>query len=124
MTEETAKIFDAPWEDASYVVEDMSYFDIKDAHGQVFCSCWVQYYTSKEKPGIDEDAAERTMNRILRLPELYDALMDAAVQFCPDAFLANDECRLCPKEQCKGREWIELLRKVRNGEGVSETNQN
>ena len=79
MTKETEQLFDAPWEDASYSVEDMSYLDIKDAHGQVFCSCWVQYYTSKEKPGIDEDAAEKTMNRILRLPELYDALMDAAV---------------------------------------------
>ena len=136
MTEETVKIFDAPWKDATYSVEDMSYFDIKDAHGQVFCSCWVQYYTSKEKPGIDEDAAEKTMNRILRLPELYDALANAVRDACQDCvdqvydhptgydpveygclFKDKNCCEMC-------RSWIELLRKVRNGEGVSETDQN
>ena len=136
MTEETAKIFDAPWEDASYTVEDMSYFDIKDVHGQVFCSCWVQYYTSKEKPGIDEDAAEKTMNRILRLPELYDALANAVRDACQDCVdqvydhptdydPVKHGCLFKDKNCCEmRRSWIELLRKVRDGEGVPETDKN
>jgi hypothetical protein len=115
MTEETKKLFDAPWADASYVVEDMSYFDINDAHGQCMCSVHTQYFTSEKKPGIDEDAAEQTMNRILRLPELYDKLMWSVVQKCPDAFLTLDECRLCTDKKCEYREIVELLRKVRDG---------
>lgn len=93
MTEETKKLFDAPWEatDADFVVDNDGYW---------ICSC--------ESP--------ETANRLARLPELYDALMEAAVNYCPDAFFANDECRLCPDKKCIGRKWIELLRKVRDGE--------
>lgn len=116
MTEETKKIFDAPWEDASYVVEDMSYFDINDAHKQCMCSCHVQWYTSNEKPGIGEDMAEKTKNRILRLPELYEALLEAAKEYCPNLKHDIDHCRNCGGENCKATEWCELLQKVRNGE--------
>ena len=107
MTEETAKIFNAPWEAEEYK-HGKGAFVVRNNGGYL----------------VAENMSEQDAARLARLPELYDALMDAAVQFCPDAFLANDECRLCPKEQCKGREWIELLRKVREGEGVSETDKN
>lgn len=93
MTDETKRIFDAPWQiwgDGCQVC------DIRGTE-RAYC----------------EDIKDSA--RFARLPELYDALMDAAVQLYPDAFLANDKCRLCFKTQCKGREWIELLRKVRDG---------
>jgi len=122
MTEETKKQFDAPWTDASYVVEDMSYFDINDAHGQCMCSVWTQYFTSEKKPGIDEDAAEKTMKRILRLPEMYDALREAAGGKCWSCAGVNVDKVLdngCPKGHngdCYVAKWIEILKKVRDGE--------
>lgn len=59
---------------------------------------------------------EKDANRIARLPELYEALMYLVVNYCHEAFLSCDECRLCPDKNCKGRKWVELLRKVRDGE--------
>lgn len=94
MTDETKKLFGAPWQiwgDGCQVC---------DTHGTERAYC--------------EDIKDSA--RLARLPELYDALMEAAVQLYPDAFLANDKCRLCFKAQCKGREIVELLRKVRDGE--------
>lgn len=94
MTDETKKAFTAPWH--SNLKEDY----VEDAKGFVIAKCLSNPIT----------------NCFSHLPELYDALMDVAVQIYPDAFLANDKCRLCFKAQCKGREIVELLRKVRDGE--------
>ena len=122
MNEKTKEIFAAPWTDASYVVEDMSYFDINDAHGQCMCSVWTQYFTSEKKPGIDEDAAEKTMNRILHPPELYDALVEAAAGKCWSCAGESSETMLdkpCPKghdEDCYVAKWRQVLKKVRDGE--------
>jgi len=71
------------------------------------------YIPDSNWKGCEENFVRR--DKVQYLPELYDALMDAAVQLYPDAFLANDKCRLCFKAQCKGREWSELLRKVKDG---------
>lgn len=96
MTDETKKLFDAPWR-----VDNRRYpFDVTESDGFWVCEC----------------ATLETANRLARLPELYDKLMWAVVQKCPDAFLALDECRLCPDKKCKYREIVELLRKVRDGE--------
>ncbi len=127
MTEETKKLFNAPWSDASYVVEDMSYFDINDAHGQCMCSVHTQYFTSEKKPGIGEDAAEKTMNRILRLPELYDALASVMYEGCNNCltahrsdidptfdFFMDHGCPLDHGDCPLGKHWT-TLRKVREG---------
>ena len=97
MTEETKKLFDAPWRAIEHDYDN--WFSIIDSVG---------FELARDIP-YKEDA-----NRIALLPELYDALMEAAVKYCPDAFFANDECRLCPDKKCIGRKWIELLRKVRD----------
>ena len=93
MTEETRKLFDAPWG--------------VEGFGTVVC-----VDGSEVASGCTSgDAA-----RIARLPELYDKLMWAAVQKCPDAFLTLDECRLCTDKKCEYREIVELLKKGRDGE--------
>ena len=93
MTEETAQIFDAPWKAVNHM-----------------------HVVSRSDDPIGVTCDEHNAHRISHLPELYDALMWATVQYCPDAFLSLDECRLCGEKKCKGRECVELLRKLRNGE--------
>ena len=98
MTDETKRIFDAPW--VLFSDTDNEVFQIESNSGDF----------------VAEVMMFREARRIIRLPELYDKLMWAVVQYCPDAFLTLDECRLCPDKKCKYREIVELLRKVRNRE--------
>ena len=93
MTEETKKLFDAPWQ----ICGD---------------GCQVCDTRGTERVHCDDikDSA-----RYAHLPELYDKLMWSVVQKCPDAFLALDECRLCADKKCEYREIVELLRKVKDG---------
>ena len=107
MTEETAKIFDAPWEAEEYK-HGKGAFVVRNNGGYL----------------VAENMSEQNATRLACLPELYDALMWAMVQYCPDAFLFLDECRMCGEKNCKGRKCVELLRKVREREGVSETDKN
>ena len=102
MTDETKKLFSAPWEARIVIVMSKVGDEIRvvDARKYPVATCDKM-----------EDAA-----RIARLPELYDALMYFVVNDCPHAFISNDECRLCPDKECKTREAVELLRKVRDGE--------
>ena len=98
MTDETKKLFDAPWaieEEAPLV--------------------WYCVIDSKDSVVANDVRDQKTVNRLARLPELYDALMYFVVNDCPHAFISNDECRLCPDKKCKTREAVELLRKVRDG---------
>ena len=97
MTEETAQIFDAPYK----------VYETRNGYN-VIC-------TNKVLPQLCWTTDKKDANRISHLPELYDKLMWAVVQQCPDAFLTLDECRLCPDKKCKYREIVELLRKVRDG---------
>lgn len=105
MTDETKRIFNAPFavmgDSTDYTKFNVIIHDRKSPR-----------YCSTVASCIDQ----KTAIRFTRLPELYDKLMWAAVQYCPDAFLTLDECRLCTDKKCKYREIIELLRKVRNGE--------
>lgn len=94
MTEETKKLFQAPWTVDGGL--------IRDCYDRMLFSTRV--------------CRNMDTKRMSHMPELYDALMEAAVKYCPDAFFANDECRLCPDKKCIGRKWIKLLRKVRDGE--------
>lgn len=67
---------------------------------------------------IDDDEQGK---RIALLPELYDALKEAAAGKCWSCAAENTETMLdnpCPKghdEDCYVAKWRELLRKVRDG---------
>ena len=113
MTDETKKLFDAPWE-ADVCCE------IHDKNESLICICC---------PGEPHIA-----NRLARLPELYDALVEAARHCCNlcHTLSGQDEPKIedllkngCPKAQYKNRahvvscvamEWLDLLKKVRDGE--------
>jgi len=97
MTEETKRIFDAPYK----------VYETRNGYN-VIC-------TNKVLPQLCWTTDKKDANRLASLPELYDKLMWAVVQKCPDAFLTLDECRLCPDKKCKYREIVKLLKKVRDG---------
>ena len=99
MNKTTKQLFNAPWS-----IEEEAPL------------AWYCVIDSNDSVVANDVRDQKTVNRLARLPELYDKLMWAVVQYCPDAFLTLDECRLCPDKKCKYREIIKLLRKVRNGE--------
>lgn len=98
MTDETKKLFDAPWR-----ATDLDY--VEDANGFYVCECGTHL----------------TASNIARLPELYDALREAAGGKCWSCAGVNVDTVLdngCPKEaddDCFVAKWIEVLRKVRDG---------
>ena len=98
MTDETKKLFDAPYK----VYETRNGYNV--------------IYTNKVLPQLCWTTDKKDANRISHLHELYDALMYLVVNYCHEAFLSCDECRLCPDQNCKGRKWVELMRKVRDVE--------
>lgn len=99
MTEETKQLFEAPW------YSDLKEDYVIDAKGFVLAKCLSNPIT----------------NCISHLPELYDALMEAAAGKCWSCAGENTETMLdhpCPKghdEDCYVAKWRELLRKVRDG---------
>lgn len=106
MTEETKKLFDAPWR-----ATILDY--VEDANGYYVCECGTHL----------------TASNIARLPELYDALNKQAYYRCVDCLrhTANtiDDIPLnrdmiehgCPKNRtdCGAFDAWKLLRKVRDG---------
>lgn len=106
MTEETRKLFDAPWKT---MPEDHGI--VQDVNGAAVAKC----------------VSPAVANAFSSLPELYDALVEAVNDACQDCvdetyeltgFLfdpANDGC-VYPERDCcpKCRSWIALLRKVRD----------
>ena len=114
MTDETKQLFNAPWtggERRDKLSDDFVVIDDK-------CATITSHIITKE-----------TANRLARLPELYDALAEAIRDACEDCVTEAElrtgmifdpveygcvypERDCCPK--CRG--WIELLRKVRDGE--------
>ena len=101
MTEETAKIFNAPWEAEEY------------KHGK-------GAFVVRNKGGylVAENMSEQDAQRLARLPELYDALMESAKHLCKDIRNNREpDCENCFfGKLCSVRSWIDLLRKVRDGE--------
>ena len=113
MTDETKKLFDAPWKRANNLsrngsgkVRGRSQSRIVDASDRPVA---YAYPTGKQKI---------TANRLARLPELYDALSDAANRLCGEPrYRGQYACESCVvKDSCQVRKWYELLEKVRDGE--------
>lgn len=113
MTDSTKKLFVAPWIRCRIEI---------DGKMQPCVSARTNHTVA-----ISFD--EKDANRLARLPELYDALKEAAYEFChncvtmtsdseyvPDSddFIENN----CPKKskECFCRKWWTLLKKVRDGE--------
>lgn len=111
MTEETKKLFDAPW---TVTREEIR----KDT---------LRYGVAKANIDIDLvaiDLAHEDAHRLARLPELYDALLahlsatcirckSRNCKFDKESFIQNEGCG-----GCEGifREQWKLLKKVRDGE--------
>lgn len=66
--------------------------------------------------GCEENFVRR--DKVQYLPELYDALMEAAGAYCPNIRNAEyplEKCDDCGGEDCLATKWVELLKKVRDG---------
>ena len=102
MTEETRKLFDAPWksvEDKDNPFPFMHHKEIVTNNGQGHT--------------IANDIIGDDANRIARLPELYDELERMVNVECVNACERHGPCDK-PCDVVKPA--IELLKKVRNGE--------
>ena len=115
MTDETKQLFDAPW---TVTREEIR----KDT---------VRYGVAKSHLDLVAiDLTHEDAHRLARLPELYEALADATSHYCsicryePIKF-ENLVKNGCPKTHYKNLaypvssvalDWLELLRKVRDGE--------
>ena len=111
MTDETKELFNAPW----YV------FSAQDAEITV-----IENESGRVLAELDD---VKTANRLAILPELYDALEQAANEFCEGCLvkhgyldeehsyydLISNGCVLNAKG-CKAFPWLKLLQKVRDGE--------
>ena len=102
MKDETKELFDAPW------VADAC-CEIHDKNESLVCICC---------PGEPHIA-----NRLARLPELYDALVEAMQYHCSSCvgFDVSDIpisniLKNCQRVDCCAHRWLKLLQKVRNGE--------
>lgn len=112
MTDETKKLFDAPW-----WVNTVEFK--KELYG--LGGTLHRVFTNSGELVTSWIADEKTANRLARLPELFDALLQAT----------EDACRTCNHEKAEGildrpcddlhadecyvAEWRKLLRKVRDG---------
>ena len=117
MTDETKRIFDAPFAVMGDST-DYTKFNV------IIHSRKSPRYCSTVASCIDK----KTAIRFARLPELYDALEQAANEFCERCLvihgyldeehsyydLISNGCVLNAKG-CKAFPWLKLLRKVRNG---------
>ena len=96
MTDETKKLFDAPW---TYSPEH-----------SLICA--------KGLGSILKILNTRVAKRVQYMPELYDALMEAKRSFCAVDY-EKDCSKFChyfnERKECKALKWAELLRKVRDG---------
>lgn len=107
MKEKTKEIFAAPWM-VKYQVHE----------------CWRTDFEIGTTDGmrVAISPTEEHANRILHLPELYDALVEAAAGKCWSCAGESSETMLdkpCPKghdEDCYVAKWRQVLKKVRDGE--------
>ena len=110
MTDKTKKLFDAPW--VLFSDPENEVFEIESNSGDF----------------ITEATMFETANRLSHLPELYDALVEAAYEFCHNCISLTGDSEYvpdsdefiekgCPKkiESCFCRKWWGLLRNVRDG---------
>lgn len=113
MSNETKAIFAAPW-----TIEEEAPL------------AWYCVIDSKDSVVANDVRDQKTVNRLARLPELYDALMEAAYEHCrvciyghaknarqmpkPDD-MARNGCTLSDFPYCPNRNWWNLLKNVRDG---------
>lgn len=93
LSNEAKTIFDAPWE----LDEEEQ---VRNASGDLVAEGGVS---------VDD------LRRVTHLPELYEALTEAAVKYCPELGSNFDSCDTCSVKKCEVREWVNLLKKVRDG---------
>ena len=107
MTDETKKLFDAPFA-VMGDAEDYKKFNV------IIHSPKSQRHCCTVASCVDQ----KTAFRFVRLPELYDALMEAAKSYCQaaDFDCPKTYCAWASDGKCKALKWLELLRKVRDGE--------
>jgi len=114
MTDETKKLFDAPWEIRPC---DVGY-DIVSAYNSI----------AEDRIFVAHADSKSTANRIARMPELYDALLHCICTSCNVCIydhcgspvdceqLLSQECTYEDSKLCFEHEVRELLKKVRDGE--------
>jgi hypothetical protein len=97
MTDETQKLFNAPWT----ARECPHVFTVNDASGELKA----------------ETLSAIGANRLARLPELYDVLLNMAQEKCNEhVYRGENACDDCVvKKYCDVFEIYELLKKVRDG---------
>ncbi len=98
MTNSTKQPFKAPWS-AEEWIHGKGAFVIRNNKGYL----------------VAENMSEQDAKRIARLPELYDALVEACGEYCPNLKYDIEKCGNCGGEGCKAVAWCELLQLVRNG---------
>jgi len=104
MNDKTKEIFAAPW-----TIEEEAPL------------AWYCVIDSKDSVVANDVRDQKTVNRLARLPELYDALAEAAAGKCWSCAGESSETMLdhpCPKghdEDCYVAKWRELLKFVRDG---------
>lgn len=110
MTDETKKLFDAPW-----TIEEEAPF------------VWYCVIDSKDSVVANDVRDKKTVNRLARLPELYEELKSSSYDYCWSCLATlgidpptKEELieNLCPRKPscCDYNNRWKLLRKVRNGE--------
>lgn len=114
MTNETKKLFDAPWEIRPCNVG----YDVVSAYNSI----------AEDRIFVAHADSKSTANRLARLPELYDALVEAVSVLCEtcsmtgvyhvhaDYIMQNGCPRKNKDDKCRSEKWMELLKKVRDGE--------
>ena len=100
MTDETKQLFDAPW---------------TEGYDSDTGETWV---TDKNGRRV-ADTSKHGM-RIVRMPELYDALKQVTEGICRECSNVENifelPCRDPQANECHVAQWRELLRKVRDGQ--------
>ena len=120
MTDETKKLFDAPWK-----------VDKVDFKSDIFGvgSTILRIFDKTEGLITARVLDEKNANRLARLPELYDALKEAAEEYCESCIrdehlmgnIPSNDIKIvengCPfnNTPCKAFKWLDLLKKVRDG---------
>lgn len=116
MTEETKKLFNAPWQVKTYDCFRLGYeYCVEASNGDTIS------ISKDENPD-----AEKHAKRIKHLPELYEALKEAVDDACGTCAMMQVDSNSydfvkngCPffedHDDCLPIKWIDILRKVRDG---------